>query len=45
MVPYIDPTCRTDIVRLLELGWRLDAIIEQLHVRQATIYGIEYYLI
>ena len=28
IVPFIDPACRVDIVRLFKLGWRLDAIIE-----------------
>jgi hypothetical protein len=28
VVPRIDPACR-DMVRLLELGWRPDAIAEQ----------------
>ena len=32
IVPCIDPACRADIVRLLKLGWRLNAIVEQLHV-------------
>ena len=32
VVPCINPARRADIVRLLKLGWRLDAIIEQLHV-------------
>ena len=32
VVPRIDPACCVDIVRLLELGWRLDAIAEQLYV-------------
>ncbi len=45
IVPYIDPACRADIVHLLELGWRPDAIIEQLHVSQATVYRTEHYLI
>ena len=31
-VPPIDPARRADMVRLLELGWRLDAIAEQLYV-------------
>ena len=31
-VPPIDPARRADIVRLLKLGWRPDAIIEQLYV-------------
>ena len=44
VVPCIDPACRADIVRLLELGWWPDAIVEQLHVSQATVYRIENYL-
>jgi hypothetical protein len=32
VVPPIDPARRADMVRLLELGWRPDAIVEQLHV-------------
>ena len=32
IVLYIDPARRADIVRLLKLGWRLDAIAEQLYV-------------
>ena len=32
VVPFIDPARRTDMVRLLKLGWRLDVIAEQLHV-------------
>ena len=31
-VPPIDSACRADMVRLLKLGWRPDAITEQLHV-------------
>ena len=45
VVPRIDPARRADIVRLLELGWRPDAIAEQLHISRATVYRIEHYLI
>ena len=45
VVPRIDPARRADIVRLLKLGWRPDAIVEQLHVSQATVYRTEHYLI
>ena len=41
VVPPIDPARRADMVRLLELGWRPDAIAEQLHVSQATVYNTE----
>jgi transposase len=40
-VPPIDPTHRADMVRLLELGWRPDAVAEQLHVSRATVYNTE----
>lgn len=30
-MPRIDPARRADVVRLLKLGWRPDAIVEQLH--------------
>ena len=45
VMPHIDPACRADIVHLLELGWRPDAIAEQLHVSQTTVYNTEHYLI
>jgi transposase len=40
-VPPIDPARRADMVRLLELGWRPDAVAEQLHVSRATVYNTE----
>ena len=45
IVPYIDPAYRADIVCLLKLGWRPNAIVEQLHVSQATVYNTKHYLI
>ena len=45
VVPCIDPARRADIVCLLKLGWWLDAIAEQLHVSQATVYRTKYYLL
>ena len=45
VVPRIDPARRADMVRLLELGWRPDAIAEQLHVSRTTVYNTENYLI
>ena len=44
-MPPIDPARRADMVRLLELGWRPDAVAEQLHVSQATMYNTERNLI
>ena len=44
-MPRIDPARRADKVRLLELGWRPDAIAEQLHVSWTTVYNTENYLI
>ena len=44
-MPRIDPARRADMVRLLELGWRPDAIAEQLHVSRTTVYNTENYLI
>ena len=41
VVPRVDPARRADMVRLLELGWRPDAIAEQLHVSRATVYNTE----
>ena len=32
IVPSIDPARRMDIVHLLKLGWRPDAVAEQLHI-------------
>ena len=32
VVPRIDPARRADIVRLLKLGWRPNAIVEQLYI-------------
>ena len=43
-MPRIDPARRADMVRLLALGWRPDAIAEQLHVSRATVYNTEHYL-
>ena len=45
IVPPIDPARRADIVRLLELGWRPDAVVEQLYVSQATVYNTKRNLI
>ena len=44
-MPRINPTRRADIVRLLKLGWRLDAIVEQLYVSRATVYNTKRNLI
>ena len=44
VVPCIDPACRADMVRLLELGWRPDAVAEQLHVSWTTVYNTEHNL-
>jgi hypothetical protein len=44
VVPPNNPTRRADMVCLLELGWRLDAIVEQLHVSRATVYNTEHCL-
>ena len=44
VVPRINSARRADIVRLLKLGWRLDAIVEQLHVSRTTVYNTENYL-
>ena len=45
VVPPIDLACRADIVYLFELGWRPDAVAEQLYVSQATVYNTERNLI
>ena len=44
VVPCINPAYCADIVHLLKLGWRPDAIAEQLHVSQTTVYNTENYL-
>jgi hypothetical protein len=45
VVPRINPARRVDMVRLLKLGWQLDAIAELLHVSRTTVYNTEHYLI
>ena len=40
-MPPINPARHADMVRLLELGWRPDAVAEQVHVSRATVYNTE----
>ena len=44
-MPRVNPARRADMVRFLELGWRLGAIAKHLYVSKVTMYNTEQNLI